>query len=211
MTIRVLIIAQQRLIRQSFSLMLQNVQNIQVVGEAADGHEAFTLALDKKPHFVLMEDDLPKLSAVNTTRMILGCNPETRILILSSDETGAQANLALEAGAIGAVFMDADHQELIRIIRHYARTNEPLASPYLTTGRAHKPEVSPVPASLPALTRREKEIVDLLALGLRSQEIATTLHISVETVKVHIQHIYRKLGVKNRVGMLLFLQSTVLS
>lgn len=207
MVIRILIVAHQRLIRQSLGLMFKHEPDIRVVGEAADGHEAFTLALEKKPHVMLMEAELPKLNAVNTTRMILGCNPEIRILILSDDETGVQANLALEAGAIGAVFMDTDHHELVRIIRHYARTKTPLTSPFLTVCPVSEPEAPAAPVSLLALTRRESEIVDLLARGLGSQEIALTLSISAETVKVHIQHIYRKMGVKNRVEMLLSLPS----
>lgn len=206
MVIRVLVVAHQRLIRQSLGLMLKQEPDIRVVGEAADGHEAFSLALEKKPHVMLMETELPKLNAVNTTRMILGCNPETRILILSDEEKGAQANLALEAGAMGVVFTDTDHHELIRIIRHYARDKTPLASPFLTASQASLPE-APVVVDLSALTRRENEIVDLLARGLGSREIAVSLSISAETVKVHIQHIYRKMSVKNRVEMLLSLQT----
>lgn len=206
MVIRVLIVAHQRLIRQSLGLMLKQEPDIRVVGEAADGHEAFTLTLEKKPHILLMEADLPKLNAVNTTRMILGCNPETRILILSDAEASAHVSLALEAGAMGTVLTDVDHHELIRIIRHYAREKTPLASPFLTAHPVSEPE-APAAVDWSVLTRRESEIVDLLARGLGSREIALTLSISAETVKVHIQHIYRKMGVKNRVGMLLSLQS----
>ena len=207
MVIRVLIVAHQRLIRQSLVMMLKQEPDIRVVGAAADGHEAFTQALDKKPDIMLMQSELPKLNAVNTTRMILGCNPETRILILCDEEKGAQANLALEAGAIGVVYTDTDHHELVRIIRHYARGKTPLTSPFLTVYPTSEPEVSVASANLMPLTRRESEIVDLLARGMDSQEIALALSISAETVKVHIQHIYRKLGVKNRVKMLLSLQS----
>ncbi|MDO9372700.1 MAG: response regulator transcription factor [Gammaproteobacteria bacterium] len=205
MVIRVLIVAHQRLIRQSLGLMLKQEPDIRVVGEAADGHEAFTLTLEKKPHILLMEADLPKLNAINTTRMILGCNPETRVLILSDEAASAHVSLALEAGAIGTVLTDVDHHELIRIIRHYAREKTPLASPFLTAHPVSEPEAPAVDWSV--LTRRESEIVDLLARGLGSREIALTLSISAETVKVHIQHIYRKMGVKNRVEMLLSLQS----
>lgn len=205
MVIRVLIVAHQRLIRQSLGMMLKQEADIRVVGEAADGHEAFTLTLEKKPHILLMEAELPKLNAVNTTRLILGCNPETRILILSGEAASAHVSLALEAGAVGTVLTDVDHHELIRIIRHYARDKTPLESPFLTAHHVSEPEAPTVDMSV--LTRRESEIVDLLARGLGSREIALTLSISVETVKVHIQHIYRKMGVKNRVEMLLSLRS----
>ena len=189
--------------------MLKHESDIRVVGEAADGHEAFSLALEKIPHVILMEAVLSKLSAVNTTRMILGCTPETKILILSDDETGAHAKLALEAGAIGAVFTDTDHHELLRIIRHYAHNKTPLTSPFLTISQASAPESLSSPTNMPALTRRENEIIDLLARGMSSHEIALNLSISAETVKVHIQHIYRKMSVKNRVEMLISMQSRV--
>lgn len=205
MLIRVLIVAHRRLIRQSLGLMLQQEPDIRVVGEAADGHEAFTLALEKKPHVMLMEAALQKLNAVNTTRMILGCHPETRILILSDEAAGAHVSLAMEAGAMGIVLTDVDHHELIRIIRHYAHEKTPLASPFLTAHPVSEPE-APAAVDRSVLTRRESEIVDLLARGLGSREIAPALSISVETVKVHIQHIYRKMGVKNRVEMLISLQ-----
>lgn len=206
MVIRVLIVAHQRLIRQSLALMLKQDPDIRVVGDAADGHEAFTLALEKKPHIILMEAQLPKLSAVSTTLLILSCNPETKILILSDEEESAHVHLGLEAGAVGTVLMDVDHHELIRIIRHYAHEKSPLASPFLTNHQVSEPE-PPAAVSTSALTRREHEIVDLLARGLGSREIALTLSISADTVKVHIQHIYRKMGVKNRVAMILSLQS----
>lgn len=206
MLIRVLIVAQQRLVRQSLGLALKQNPDIRVVGEAADGHEAFTLALEKKPHVVLMEAEPQKLSAINITRMILGCSPETRILILSDQAQGAHVSLALEAGVMGVVLMDVDCSEMIRIIHHYAREKSPLASPFLTA-QASEPAASASPVNLSALTRREIEIADLLAHGLGSREIAPALNISAETVKVHIQHIYRKMGVKNRVEMLISLQS----
>ena len=208
MVIRVLIVVRQRLIRQSLTLMLNQDPDVRVVGGSADGHGAFTLALEKKPHIILMEAQLPKLSAVNTTRMILGCNPETRILILSDEEEGAHVHLSLEAGAVGTVHTDVDHHELIRIIRHYAHKKSPLASPFLINHQVREPEPEPpAVASTSALTRREYEVAELLARGLGSCEIALTLSISAETVKVHIQHIYRKMGVKNRVDMILSLQS----
>ena len=207
MLIRVLIVVQQRLIRQSIGLALKQNPDIRVVGEAADGHEAFTLALEKKPHVVLIEAEPQKLSAINITRMILGCSPETRILILSDQAQGAHVSLALEAGVMGVVLMDVDCPEMFRIIHHYAREKSPLASPFLTAQPDSEPAASAASVNLSALTRREIEIADLLAHGLGSREIAPALNISAETVKVHIQHIYRKMGVKNRVEMLISLQS----
>lgn len=135
MVIRVLIIAHERLIRQSLAMMLKQDPEFRIVGEAADGHEAFTLALEKKPHVILMEAELPKLSAANTIRLVLGCTADTRILVLSSQQESVHVNLALEAGAVGTVLTDVDHHELARIIRHYAREDTPLQSPFLTAAQ----------------------------------------------------------------------------
>lgn len=206
MVIRVLIVAHQRLMRQSLAMMLRQDTDIRVVGEAADDHEAFSLALEKTPHVILIEAHLPKLSAINTTRLILSRNSEAKILILSDEEEDEHVNLGLEAGAVGTVLTAVDHHELIRIIRHYAHKKTPLTSPFLTANQASEPE-PPAAVNTAVLTRREQEIIDLLARGLSSRETALALNISVETVKVHTQHIYRKMGVKNRVAMILFLQS----
>ncbi|RJQ49049.1 MAG: DNA-binding response regulator [Gammaproteobacteria bacterium] len=205
MLIRILIVDHQRLVRQSLATMLRQDPDLRVVGEAADGHEAFTLALEKKPHIVLLDAQLPKLSAANTLRMLLGCSPDTRVLILAEDQDNPHVAIGLEAGAVGCILKDVDRHELTRIIKHYAQHVNPLASPFLTAAEVREPDARPAAAYL--LTRREQEIVEMLARGLRSAELARALSISVETVKVHIQHIYRKMGVKNRVEMILHLQS----
>lgn len=209
MVIRVLIIAHERLIRQSLSMMLNQDPEFRIIGEAADGHEAFTLALEKKPHVILMEAELPKLSAANTIRLLLGCTTDTRILVLSSQQESPHISLALEAGAVGTVLTDVDHHELARIIRHYTREETPLQSPFLTAAQVSEPAMPDATDMMTALTRRESEIAELLAHGMANREISVTLSISIETVKVHIQHIYRKMGVKNRVELLLLMQSRV--
>ena len=205
MLIRVGLVDSQRLFRQSVALMLNQQPDIRVVGEAADGHEAFSLAMEKKPHIMLMDLELPKLSTVNAIRLILGCCPKVKILILSVHHDNPHVSLGLEAGAAGYILKDVDPLELIRIIRHYAQ-GAPISSAFLTRSEVVQPEATSAP-DISALTRREGEIVELLARGQRSQEISETLSISVETVKVHIQHIYRKMGVKNRVEMILLLKS----
>lgn len=204
MLIRVLLVDNQRLFRQSLSCMLKQDPNIRIVGEAGDGQEAFSLALEKKPQIILMDLDLPKVDGVQATRLILERLPKTKILILSVYDDNPHITMGLEAGAVGYVLKDVDYHELLRIVKHYAQ-GSPVSSAFLTTSEAIQEKGEGV-NGLP-LTRRELEVMDLLTCGLRSQEIADTLSISVETVKVHIQHIYRKLGVKNRVEMILSLKS----
>lgn len=206
MLIRVLLVDNQRLFRQSLSCMLKQDSDIRIVGEAADGQEAFTLALEKKPQIVLMDLDLPKVDGVQATRLILE-RVKTKVLILSVYDDNPHITMGLEAGAVGYVLKDVDYNELLRIIKHYAQ-GTPISSAFLTPCETmHEKDKVQINGNIP-LTRRELEVMDLLTCGLRSQEIADTLSISVETVKVHIQHIYRKLGVKNRVEMILSLKAS---
>lgn len=207
MLIRVLLVDNQRLFRQSLSCMLKQDADIRIVGEAADGQEAFSLALEKKPHIVLMDLDLPRMDGVQATRQILERCPKTKVLILSVYDDNPHITLGLEAGASGYVLKDVDYHELLRIIKHYAH-GAPVSSNFLTANGAPAGKLNDDGAGHGVtLTRREMEVMDLLTCGLRSQEIAETLNISIETVKVHIQHIYRKLGVKNRVEMILSMKS----
>lgn len=187
--------------------MLKQDADIRIVGEAADGQEAFSLALEKKPHIVLMDLDLPRMDGVQATRQILERCPKTKVLILSVYDDNPHITLGLEAGASGYVLKDVDYHELLRIIKHYAH-GAPVSSNFLTANGAPAGKLNDDGAGHGVtLTRREMEVMDLLTCGLRSQEIAETLNISIETVKVHIQHIYRKLGVKNRVEMILSMKS----
>lgn len=155
---------------------------------------------------MLMDMDLLKLTAVNTIRLILGCCPKIKILILSVHHDNPHVSMGLEAGAAGYVLKDVDQYELVCIIRRYALGFSPVSSAFLTSSEVIRPEALPAPDTS-TLTRREVEIMELLSRGQRSQKIAEMLSISVETVKVHIQHIYRKMGVKNRVEMILLLKS----
>ncbi|MEO5702319.1 MAG: response regulator transcription factor [Gammaproteobacteria bacterium] len=209
MIIRILLVDKQRLFRQSLSCMLKQDPDMRVVGEAGDGQEAFALALERKPHIVLMDLSLPKIDGVQTTRLILERAPKTKILILAEYDPTSPILLSLEAalaaGAMGYMLKDIDYPELLRIIKGYAH-GSPVSSIFLTASDIAPDKDKVLLGGTIPLTRRELEVMDLLTCGQRSQEIADSLAISIETVKVHIQHIYRKLGVKNRVEMILSLK-----
>lgn len=204
MAIKVMVVDDQRLFRQSLASLLQQDSDIRVVGQAADGHEAFSVALEQRPDIVLMDLDLPKMDGVQATRRILARCPQTKVLILSV--LGDEQHIAdgLGAGAVGYILKDADLSEFVHIIKRYAR-GLPVTSAFVASRPLDEPP-SPV-ADLSKLTRREVEIVDLVTAGRGTKDIASCLGISGETVKVHLQHIYRKLGVKNRVELVLSLTS----
>lgn len=202
MAITVMVVDDQRLFRQSLVSLLQQDPDIRVVGQAADGQEAFSVALEQRPDIVLMDLDLPKLDGAQATRRILERCPQTKILILSV--YGDERHIAdgLDAGAAGYVLKDADVSEFIRIIKSYAQ-GAPVASAFVASRPQEGHSVGA--ADLSKLTRREAEIVKLITQGLSTREIARRLSISGETVKVHLQHVYRKCGVRNRIELILSL------
>ena len=206
MPIRLVIAEDQRLFRQSLRCLLEREPDIAVVGEATDGREAFNFVMELKPDMVLMDVDMPKLDGVTATRLIRGCAPVVKILMLSVHDDDARIVSAVQAGASGYILKDAEHQEFLRIIRGTHR-GEPVASPYLADQPARAAyqalALGSEGRSLVGLTEREREILACAAGGRGNKEIADRLCVSSDTVKTHLHHIYRKLGVGGRVEAIL--------
>ncbi len=216
MPIRVLLADDQRLFRQSLKYLLEQEGDIQVVAEAADGQDAFTLAQDIQPDIVLMDVDMPKLDGIKATRLILERDPHIKILMLSVHDDDERIISAMHNGAVGYVLKDADHKEFIRIIRGAFR-GEKVLSPFLADripkvpsqieGPVQQSKEEKGSAKIALLTDRERETLNLLSEGKSNKEIADRLCISVETIKSHLQTIYRKLDVKSRTeAAILFLR-----
>jgi DNA-binding NarL/FixJ family response regulator len=212
MPIRLVIAEDQRLFRQSLRLLLDREPDISVVGEATDGREAFNLSMELKPDMVLMDVDMPKLDGVTATKLIQGCLPDIKVLMLSVHDDDNRIVAAVQAGACGYILKDADHQEFLRIIRGTFR-GEPVASPFLPDRLARTAYHALTrgdheAGGVTALTDREWEILACAAAGRGNKEIADQLCVSSDTVKTHLHHIYRKLGVSGRVeAILLYLGS----
>ena len=208
MPIKLLIAEDQRLFRQSLRLLLEREQDLTVVGEATDGREAFDLAMKLKPEVILMDVDMPKVDGVTATKLIRGCLPDVKVLMLSVHDEDQRIVAAVQAGACGYILKDADHKEFLRIIRASAR-GEPVHSPFMPEGFARKAVTALAQAReqgrdvLELLTDREREILAYTAAGRGNKEIADQLCVSSDTVKTHLHHIYRKLGVTGRVEAIL--------
>ncbi|HZN45035.1 MAG TPA: response regulator transcription factor [Nitrospiraceae bacterium] len=213
MPITLLIAEDQRLFRQSLRLLLDCEDDLEVVGEAMDGREAVDLCVTLKPDIVLMDVDMPKLDGITATRLIRGCLPDIKVLMLSVHDEDARIVAAVQAGACGYVLKDADHKEFLRIIRATSRT-EPVISPFMPDAFAKRVigmmkggESSHLPG-VTALTDREREILACAAAGRGNKDIADQLCVSPDTVKTHLHHIYQKLGVTGRVeAILAYLQT----
>lgn len=217
MPINILIADDQRLFRQGLRSLLEQEEDLRVVGEAADGQDAFTLAQKTSPDIILMDVEMPKLDGISATQMILERNRDVRILILSVHNEDERVIAALRAGASGYILKDADHSEFIRIIRS-TNAGEKITSPFLATLAAQVPSSAPGHRQSDeemekeidewsSLTEREKEMLRLLLQGKSNKEISALSFVSTDTVKSHLQNIYKKLGVKSRLeAVALFLR-----
>jgi DNA-binding NarL/FixJ family response regulator len=208
MPIRIVIAEDQRLFRQSLKLLLEREPDVTVVGEATDGQEAFAVVTKVQPDIVLMDVDMPKLDGVTATRLIRARLPAVKVLMLSVHDDDLRIVAAVQAGACGYILKDADHKEFLHIIRG-THLGEAVTSPFLadrlartahhTIGQGSEGRAG----SLAALTERELEILASAAAGLGNKEVADRLCVSPDTVKTHLHHIYRKLGVTGRVEAIL--------
>jgi DNA-binding NarL/FixJ family response regulator len=200
-TPRVLIADDQNLIRTGFRLIL-NARGIEVVGEAADGAEAVTLARELRPDVVLMDIRMPNMDGLEATRRILEHAPDVRVLMLTTFDLDRYVYTALSVGASGFLLKDVTPEHLAAAVR-LVDTGDALLAPSITRRLverfAHAGDRPPaVPADLAALTPRELEVLTLLGRGLSNTELAAGLTLSEATVKSHVARIFAKLALRDR-------------
>ncbi|WP_043636033.1 response regulator transcription factor [Nonomuraea candida] len=203
MTINVLLVDDQALVRAGFRALLARAKTLAVVGEAATGEEAIGQATRLRPDVVLMDIRMPGMNGIDATRRILSELPATKVIILTTFDTDEHVFDALRAGASGFLTKEVDLAELRRAVEVVA-AGEALLAPSVTRRVverfAHRPRPA---ATLHELTTRESEVVRLVATGLSNDEIAAALVISPLTVKTHITRAITKLGVRDRVQLVI--------
>jgi DNA-binding NarL/FixJ family response regulator len=211
--IRVMIVEAQRLFRQSLRLLLERERDVDAVVEAANGREAYRLAVEHKPDIVLLDVDMLDLDVESVTKLIHQDIPDTRILLLARYDEDTRIVAAMQAGAFGYVLKDTDQTDFLRIMRATAR-GEHILSPIMPEGFVHNVPGAVGPTHknhttlLPSLTEREQEILVCAAAGRSNKEIAEQLCVSIDTVKTHLHHVYQKLSVDGRVeAILTYLQT----
>ncbi|MBE2319550.1 response regulator transcription factor [Solirubrobacter sp. CPCC 204708] len=168
--------------------------DFEVLGEAADGREAVTLALARKPQVVLMDLRMPGTDGVTAIRELAQQSPQTRVLVLTTYGDDSDVLAAIDAGATGYLLKDAPREDLLRGVRAAARGESVLSPAVAATllGRVRAPEPEA------PLSPRELEVLRLIARGATNKEAAKQLFISEATVKTHLLHLYAKLGVNDR-------------
>jgi DNA-binding NarL/FixJ family response regulator len=200
--IKVLLVDDQALVRSGFRLILETKDDLEVVGEAANGREAIELAATTSPDVVLMDIRMPELDGVEATRLILGGGSSARVLILTTFDLDEYVVRAIRAGASGFLLKDAPPAQLVDAIRVVA-AGDALLAPAVTRRLlerfARGVEDDRPPPSLGELTERELQILRLLAQGLSNAEIAERLVVGETTVKSHVSSILRKLRLRDRV------------
>jgi DNA-binding NarL/FixJ family response regulator len=197
--VRVLLADDHRMLREGLRRTFED-NGLEVVGEADDGAEAVRLALETTPDVVVMDVTMPNVDGVEATRQLRAQWPEARIGILTMHSDQDIVANAIRAGASGYLTKDCSSEELVGAIRAVA-SGETVLSPGLAgamlqevqkLGRAGQP------AAEPLITKREEEVLQLIADGLSTQEVAEALYISLKTVKNHLASIYQKLDSRDR-------------
>jgi len=210
--IRVALVDDQALFRAGVRMLIESQPDLEVVGEASDGGAAVELARRERPDVVLMDVRMPVQDGIAATEQILaaaerdGVAPP-RILVLTTFDLDENAARAIRAGASGFVLKDADPEFLLAAIRTVHQGNQVIAAAATRALFAHVGRGSgrrPAPAAWSELTPREREIFALAARGLSNGEIAASEFLSEATVKTHVSRILAKLGLRDRVQLVVF-------
>jgi DNA-binding NarL/FixJ family response regulator len=203
--IRVLLADDQRLVRESLATLLGLLGGIQLVATASDGEEAVALATEHHPDVVLMDLRMPRLDGIEATRRLRECQPDVRVIALTTFADDESVLSALRAGARGYLTKDASGEDIrsaIRLVAAGEAALDPAVQHHVVAAVAGGISgATPAGSSPPLpddLTPREAEVLALIAEGLTNAEIAERLVVSPTTVKSHINHLFGKAGLRDR-------------
>ncbi len=203
MSIRVLLVDDQPLLRTGFRLILQSEPDLEVVGEAGDGEVALAQVRALRPDVVLMDIRMPRMDGVEATRRLTTLDAPPRVLVLTTYELDEYVVDSLRAGASGFLLKDVPAEDLVEAVRVVHR-GEAVVAPRVTRRLLDRfarllPAADTGTAPLPELTEREHQVLLLVARGLSNAEIAGELVLSETTVKTHVSNLLMKLGLRDRV------------
>lgn len=213
MTIRVLIVDDQDLLRAAFTSLIDAEGDMEVVGQASDGKEAVEFAARNAVDVIVMDVRMPVLDGIEATRLITAARADApKVLVLTTFDLDELVYGALQAGASGFVLKSRPVEELLVAIRVIA-AGEALLAPNVTrrliarfAGKS-RTKASPM-GDIDALTDREREVMALIARGLSNAEIGAELHVSLPTVKTHVSRVLSKLGARDRAQLVVLAYET---
>jgi len=195
--IRIILVDDHKIMREGLKALLEREPDIIIAGEAEDGQKAVNLACEIKPEMVIMDISMPNLNGIEATRQIKACSPAIKVLALSMHCDKQFVTKMLEAGANGFLLKDCPSDELLKAIRLIIQNQL-----YLSQKVANliiKDYIHQIPRKesmqTPKLTNREKEVLQLLAEGNSTKEIASHLNLSIKTIETHRQQIMDKLNI----------------
>jgi len=198
--IRVLIADDQGVIREGLAMVLGLLPDVEVVGAARDGQEAVDLAAERQPDIVLMDLRMPRCDGVEATQLLHERQPQTKVVVLTTYADDQSVLDALRAGARGYLTKDAGGTEIRQALHDVLQDNvaiDPAVTHHLIDAITLPTEKRP-PALRAGLTAREAEVLSLIAAGLSNSEIAAQLVVSEGTVKSHVNHLFAKIGARDR-------------
>ena len=205
--IRVLLVDDQQLVRAGLRMLCDSADDLDVVGEAEDGHEAVMLAEAQAPDVVLMDLRMPRVDGIVATRRITERVPSARVVVLTTFDDDDHLYPALSAGACGFLAKDMSPERLLDAIRRAHAGETPFTPRVLRrlVDRAVRGNpTSAKPALEIDLTAREQDVLELVGAGLSNAEISERLHMGVTTVKTHIANLMSKTSCANRVQLAVF-------
>lgn len=201
--IRVLIVDDHRVVRLGLEALIQETKDLEMVGWAANGLDAITMAEELRPDVILMDLSMPGMDGVDATKAILDQNSEINVVVLTSFSDRERVLAALDAGATGYQLKDAETVTLLDGIRNAAAGHAPLDPRVATEVLASRAATT---SSVPHLTAREEQVLQLVGRGLINKQIARELNISESTVKTHLTNVFQTIGVQDRTQAALWVQ-----
>jgi DNA-binding NarL/FixJ family response regulator len=212
MTLRVVLVDDQSMVRTGFRMILEAEDDIEVVGEADDGAHAITVTRQLRPDVVLMDVQMPRMDGIEATRQIVQADGvSSRVLVLTTFERDEYVFGALRAGASGFLLKNAPPEELVHAVR-VVSTGDALLAPSVTRriieDYSRRAAPQPRDASIDRLTERELEVLRLLATGKSNAELAALLFVGEGTIKTHVSSVLSKLGLRDRVQAVVYAYET---
>ncbi len=213
MAIKLLIVDDHPMVREGLTAMLSSNKDIDVAGSCGTSEEAINIITHQEPDIILMDIKMNGTNGIETTKQILDRNTNIKVIILTVFEDTESIRLALQAGAAGYILKHVSQEKLVdsikrvhegetvideSIFHHIVNDYTRLTKKYAEIKKDQPVEETPQESRDIELTPREREILHQLVKGLTNKEISAATNLSVDTVKTHLRHIYRKLGVKNR-------------